>query len=99
MKRYRIVNKFRFTLFVTVCILLLVGVVGSVFGYYDAKGFQDPEYVEIIVSRGDTLWDLARAYGPANTDTRQVVFEICRHNDVSAQSLRPGQHIEIPTSL
>ena len=99
MKRYRIANKLRFTLFMTACLIVLVGVVGSMFGYFDAQGAHDPEYVDVTVSDGDTLWELAKAYGPSNTDTRRIVFEICRYNDVSSSTLRAGQIIAIPTVL
>ena len=45
---------------------------------------------------GDTLWDIAQEYGSDNKDIRQVVFDICRLNDLRADELRPGQIIMVP---
>ncbi len=99
MKRYRIVNKFRFTLFVTVCLVLFVFIAGSVLGYFDVRGVHDPKCVEVRVTSGDTLWNLAKAYGPVNADTRRVIYEIKQINGVSAETLRAGQVLLIPTVL
>ena len=96
MKRYRIANKFRFTVFATVLILVSVMLVSSVMGRSDVYSAEEKSYISVEVCSGDTLWDLACAYGPSNRDVRQVISEICAINDVSAYTLRPGQTILIP---
>lgn len=99
MKRYRIVSKFRFTAFLTAAILLTVIVTGSFFGFFDAASMDEQNLVKVQVQFGDTLWALAKEYGPSDVDCRQVVYEICTLNNISANTLQAGQNIYIPTSL
>lgn len=98
-KKYRIRSKFRFTLFLTVAILMAVSVTGTIFGANQAESLTKPVYKEIIVQSGDTLWNLAEEFGPVNQDTRKVVHAICNLNDISADSIFPGQTILIPAYI
>ena len=50
------------------------------------------------IQGGDTLWQIAAEYGPANTDRREVVSIIQRLNEIDAGSLQIGQVIEIPVA-
>jgi nucleoid-associated protein YgaU len=50
-----------------------------------------PAPVRVVVSPGDTLWDLARRYGPPNEDTRRVVYDISKTNHLTDSLIRPGQ--------
>lgn len=95
-KKYRIKSKFRFTLFLIAAFLIVIGITGTAIGVNTSESLTKPVYSEITVQSGDTLWDLAEEFGPDHRDTREVVFEICRINDVSADSIYPGQTILIP---
>lgn len=96
-KSYRIKSRVRFTIFCVLVFLLLVGTVSTVFaGAYAAS---EPQYLQIEVESGDTLWDLAREFGPADQDVRRVVWHICNVNQVSAETLQPGQILLIPVDL
>lgn len=96
MKKYRIKNAKRFTSFVTLVILTFVFVAGSAMGLFNASSKDITTYTTVQVQAGDTLWNLARTYGAANKDVRETVYEICRLNDISADTLMPGQFITIP---
>ena len=48
------------------------------------------------VKPGDTLWQIARTYGPDNADTRRVVAAIEKLNQIDGGNLQAGQLIEIP---
>lgn len=98
MKRYRIANKFRFTAFVTVCLLVVTFTAGSIFGAFDARGAQPRELITVTVHAGDTLWQIARTYGPANTDVRDVIYDICKINGISENSIQPGQTLKVPAA-
>jgi len=101
-KRYRIKSKARFAAFLIVCLMLLTGFVSTVFGaspIHTVHAASAEEYVEILVENGDTLWKIARDYGPSNVDTRIVVYNIERVNGVSPDSLIPGQTLLVPVSL
>ncbi len=96
MKRYRIANKFRFTAFLTIMILITVFTFGSLLGFFDVNGLQNKEFTTVKVTYGDTLWSLAKTYGPADRDVRQTIFEICDMNNITASTLQAGMYITIP---
>ncbi len=98
-KKYRIKSRIRFTLFLTVAILVVISVTGTIFGANHAESLTKPVYTEIVVQSGDTLWNLADEFGPDNQDIRKVVYAICQLNDISADSIYPGQMILIPAYL
>ncbi len=98
-KHYRIKSKGRFFVFVALCLLIVFGSVTAVFGLPTAHAASADEYTEVVVESGDTLWKIARSYGPANVDTRVVVYNIERVNGISADSLVPGQILLVPVSL
>jgi len=95
-KKYRIKSKFRFTLFMTIAILMFISAAGTAIGMNQAESLTKPFYTEIVVQSGDTLWELAQEFGPDHKDVREVVYEICRINEISADSIYPGQTILIP---
>ena len=98
MKRYRIKNKFRFISFLTVLIVVASFTFGSALGLFDAAASEPRVYNRIKVEAGDTLWNLALEYGPENQDVRRTVYDICKLNDVSADSLAAGTYLLIPVN-
>jgi nucleoid-associated protein YgaU len=95
-KKYRIKSKLRFTLFMTIAILMFISAAGTAIGMNNAESLTKPVYSEITVQSGDTLWDLAQEFGPSDKDVREVVYDICKLNEISADSIYPGQTIRIP---
>ncbi len=95
-KRYRIKNRFRFITFASIVMVIILLITSSVFGMDRVVSLSASEYAEVRVQPGDTLWDIARRYGPDDIDTRRMVYEICRCNDISANSIHPGQVLLIP---
>jgi len=95
-KKYRIANKRRFITFVTLVILSFVVITGSAMGCFSASSMDAIKYTTVEVKYGDTLWNLARKYGNTNKDVREVIYEICKLNNVSAETLQAGQFITIP---
>lgn len=98
-KKYRIKSKLRFTLFLTIAILFVFSATGTIIGAYNAESLTKVTYSEIEVQAGDTLWNLAKEFGPNNKDTREVIYEICKVNDISAESIYPGQALLIPVYI
>lgn len=96
MKRYRIVNARRFTSFLTVMLLLIIFIAGTALGMFDASSKDKITYTTVQVQAGDTLWQLAKTYGPEKQDIRMTVYQICQLNNVSAETLMAGQYITIP---
>ena len=99
-KRYRIKSKFRFTIFIALMVVLTAFVTSTFLGLDDASSLsEEPSYTQVEIQAGDTLWNIAAQYGPQNMDRRQLVFEICRLNDINADSIRPGQTILVPEKI
>lgn len=98
-KKYRISNKVRFTAFVAITLVALVFIVSGVFGFNMAAGASTQQYIQVEVQSGDTLWALAQEYGPTDMDVRNVIYEICRLNGITAAELQAGQYLTIPTEL
>ena len=99
MQRYRVKSKIRFTTFLTILIVFSIFITGSFFGFFDASSMDERTYALVKVQNGDTLWDLAKQYGPQDEDCRQVIYQICKLNDLTPETLWPGQEILIPESI
>ena len=98
-RKYRVANKARFTAFFAVAIIALAFIISSALGFNTASGASTQQYVQIKAQSGDTLWTLAQEYGPSDMDVRNVIYEICRLNGITAADLQAGQYITIPTEL
>jgi LysM repeat protein len=95
-KRLRIVNKFRFSIFLTVVCLIFISTIGTVLGLNTAESAQEAAYMEISVNSGDTLWGIAKKYGPNHEDPRKIIFEISKINQLDEDYLQQGQVLKIP---
>lgn len=95
-KKYRIKNSGRFICFVSCVLLLCVFVGGAALGFFNVASKDNISYTAIEVSHGDTLWNIAKLYGPKDADIRETVYKICKLNNVSADTLRAGQVISVP---
>lgn len=98
-KKYRIKSKLRFTIFMTLVLTMMIVTSTTVMGINTANSLTKPNYTEIQVQYGDTLWDLALEFGSKNIDPRNMVSKICQINHITAQSLQPGQKLLIPTDF
>ncbi len=56
------------------------------------------EFMEVTVGRGDTVWKLARTYGPESMDIRKIVYIIEEENQLQSYVLHPGDKLFIPVS-
>ena len=95
--KYKIVNRKRF---ITFCVILIVAVsflFSDIFCPAVAKDLSDESYLEVTVERGDTLWQIAKDYGPSGKDIRETIHNICKINGISAETLYAGAVIMVPT--
>lgn len=74
----------------TICaVFLLIG--------GDAEA-EEPVYtVEYVVAQGDTLWEVASDYVPADADVRPFIRAIKDASGLTSSSLHPGQVLHIPS--
>lgn len=65
-------------------------------GSRDYRVYRREEHTLVVtVKPGDTLWDLAAAYGPPGEDIRDTVDRIREQNRLANAMLFPGQQIII----
>ena len=93
--RYRITNRFRFTLFVVLSIIIFTCVANLLLGFGTADSSTVQDYKTVIIGSGDTLWNIAQNYYP-DQDTNKAVYMLCKLNDITASDLQPGMTIRIP---
>lgn len=98
-KKYRIKSKFRFITSLVIMAGLFLGVFGAITGINVSTALTQPEYEQVYINSGDTLWNIANEYKSENTDTRKAIYEICRVNDIEASDLQPGMVISVPEDL
>ena len=96
MKRtYKITNKYRFISFVTILVIICSMIIGAMFPVR-AADHKAISYTEIKVQAGDTLWNIAKAFGDGSKDVREVIYDICQVNGINAGDIYPGQILRIP---
>lgn len=96
-KRYVIISKFRFTLFIIFLLILSSILINLFLPNQIAYGnIQKREYDTIHISKGDTLWNIAKEYNTKKYDLRRVIHEIEITNNISNANIHPGDIIKIP---
>lgn len=95
-KRKVIKSKLRFTVFMIIVMILSVTSINTVLGLNKAAGTTEKKYIQIEVSAGDTLWNIAGLYAGENTDIRDAVHQICKINGIKADDLTEGLILNIP---
>lgn len=103
MKKLRIVNPKRFYTFIGILIGALVSI--NIIGFHQisssyvysasVEGVEESFSVQVV--RGDTLWSIAENYSSdMNIDTRVLIREIVRLNNLENMTIHPGQTLKIP---
>lgn len=97
MKKYKIVNKKRFSIFLILSFIFVIGI-GSLFrpaNRVHSNLLQSP-FVEVEVSKGDTLWNMALEYMPQKYNIRKMIYEIKQFNNMDTSYIYPGQTVKVP---
>lgn len=92
----RIRNKAKFIRSMAIVIFLLV----ALFNISVAKSnTPEAEYIDYTITKGETLWSIAKEYTPNGKDIRQTIYEIEKLNNMSNASIYEGQQIQIKIEL
>lgn len=96
-KRYKIINKKRFTIFI-IFAFSLISLLGFVFiNSIKAEGtILEKNHFEHYILDGDTLWNIALEYMPKKYDVRKMVYEIKELNHLETSYIFPGEIIKVP---
>lgn len=92
-KKTRIASKPRFTLFCILCALAITTCIGSLTSVQATKS---TETYTLLVSAGDTLWEIARSENTIGKDIRNVVDDIMRLNNMRSTNIKAGDTLQIP---
>ena len=88
----RIKNKFKFVRSIAIAIFLLV----ALFNISIAKSnSEEAEYIDYTITKGETLWGIAKEYTPDNKDIRQTIYEIKQINNMQTSNVYENQTIKI----
>ena len=81
-------------LFLTFIIVIALSMLFMLLFQDTASGNNIPKYSTIIVSKGDTLWSIAKLYNFDNQDIRSKINEIKELNGISS-NIKIGQTLKI----
>ncbi|SCG83375.1 hypothetical protein DW1_1807 [Proteiniborus sp. DW1] len=96
-RKVRIVNKKRFTIFLTIVFIIFTIIFTGLWKLNLAYSSNDGKYIEMTILSGDTLWEIAKRNNPYNKDVRIIVQEIMEMNNMKSASIKAGSVIKIPT--
>ena len=95
-RRYRVVSRTRFSLFIIAVVLIIaLGVNGLFLGKVHGAS-PDKSYYVITVRFGDTLWSIAENHYDDNQDIRKAIYEISCINSIENGVISVGQQLLIP---
>lgn len=95
MKKYKIVNKYRF--FTTISLIMVLLFVSMFFIVVNAKSTSIEVLVPVYVTAGDSLWNLASQYHDGNSDIRRYINKVMTINNLSDSNIKPGELLMFPT--
>ena len=95
-KRYRVESKARFTLFIIITLLIIIGIVTMFLKPTYVSGSTEARFDTIKVKHGDTLWNIAAIYADEHTDMRAFIYDISQLNGITGSEIIPGQELKIP---
>lgn len=91
-KKYILKNRKRFISFIACLALLIVFAAATV----TANGYKEPGYRTVMISGGDTLWDIALRHKTQNEDIRKFIYKIKKLNNMQSSSIYEGDLLKIP---
>lgn len=97
MKKYKIVNKYRF--FTTISLMLLALLISMFFIVVNAKSTSNEVLIPVYVNQGDSLWMLADKYCDDNKDIRIYIDRIITINKLSDSNIMPGDILMFPQHI
>ena len=94
MKKYRIVNKYRFFTLLSLILILLFA--SMFFIVVNAKSTSTVVLVPVYVSEGDSLWQLSTQHTDGKMDIRNYIDKVMTINNLSNANIKPGDLLMFP---
>lgn len=82
-------------------LIILAGIIIGLFimpafGNMESTNHNVEEVEEVYVGPGDTLWEIAKKYGPKTQDIRKTIYEIKEYNNLQDSYIYQGQILKVP---
>lgn len=98
-KRYKVVNKRRFFIFITLSFIVLISLISLIFSKDKAySSVYEVQYYEVEVVEGDTLWTIVSRHISERDNMQKIIYDIKKFNGMDSSHIYPGDIIKIPTS-
>lgn len=94
MKKYKIVNKYRF--FTLISLVLVILFASMFFMVVNAKSTSTIVLVPVYVSEGDNLWQLSAEHIDGKMDIRNYIDKVMTINNLSNANIKPGDLLMFP---
>lgn len=94
MKKYKIVNRYRF--FILLSLVLIILFASMFFIVVNAKSTSTVVLVPVYVCEGDNLWQLSTQYTDGKTDIRNYIDKVMTINNLSNANIKPGDLLMFP---
>jgi hypothetical protein len=94
MKKYKIVNKYRF--FTLISLVLVILFASMFFIVVNAKSTSTIVLVPVYVSEGDNLWQLSAEHTDGKMDIRNYIDKVMTINNLSNANIKPGDLLMFP---
>lgn len=96
-RRFFIKSKFRFTIFLSLIFLIILILCHMIFYDNKVEGYENSRIKIIVVSKGDTLWDIVKHHNPKEDfDIRELIFHVKKINNLNSSYVFPGQELLVP---
>lgn len=94
MKKYKIVNKYRFFILLSLILVLLFASMFII--VVNAKSTSTVVLVPVYVSEGDNLWQLSTQYTDGKMDIRNYIDKVMTINNLFNANIKPGDLLMFP---
>lgn len=93
-RKFTILSTWRFTLFLSVVLLMALTAFLLFFNGTDASSLA--QYQSVRVQQGDTLWAIAGNYAPEDMDVREYICKIKKANNMDRSDIYAGDELLLP---
>jgi len=93
--RYRVIEPRRFRNFILISSIFLFILISVTIYQISAYSANTYNYMEIPVIEGDTLWQIAKDYGPSGSIQKDL-YELMKLNELKDGRIYPGQVLIVP---
>ena len=95
-RRFRQRERLRWKRAIMLALVALVLICSPLFAWSVSRPNSVVPVARVIVQQGDTLWSIAREYGPAREDVRRIVYRIKQANRLDTSLIHPGDVLLVP---